>query len=348
MAQQSTLDPTALSTFQSHLAASSRIIIIIGAGLSAASGLPTFRSTNGLWCDHDVFLVASPAGWRRDPGLVWQFYADRRRAALRAQPNAAHHALATLAKQKPGFVALSQNIDGLLQRAGLPPGAQFKELHGDLFRLVCERRCGYSEINTEEELREVLKEGGERRRRVLGAGETEKPRVSALLFEGIREKHRRILGEERFVEGGLTGVDAAPLRVVGMEVRKPEVVPELRSGIEREELPRCKGEGCEGLLRPGVVWFGEALDEGLVKEVEGYWKEKVDLCVVVGTSGTVWPTAGFHEEARKAGARVAWVNTTREDCKAREGDWVFVGDAGVVMPEILGFGVDGLERDVGV
>jgi NAD+-dependent protein deacetylase sirtuin 5 len=77
-AAPSTLSSDSLSSFHTHLANSTRIVAILGAGLSAPSGLATFRATDGLWANHDVHLVATPAGWRRDPGLVWQFYSGRR------------------------------------------------------------------------------------------------------------------------------------------------------------------------------------------------------------------------------------------------------------------------------
>jgi len=346
MAQPTTttpsLDPTSVSSFRQHLSQSKRIVAILGAGLSVASGLPTFRDTNGLWCNHDVFLIASPAGWRRDPGLVWQFYAERRRAALRAAPNPGHYALAALARQKAGLVALSQNVDGLLQRAGMESGKQLKLLHGNLFDLSCAGSCGYVERdNFGEPLCPVLSgEVGYSSSNVMGAGvpEGEKPpKASALLFEAIAAKNKKILGEERFADVVPTAVDAAPLKEPGEDVaRVPDVGPALHSGIEKSSLPQCPGCG-EHLLRPAVVWFGEALPEEIMTDVDALFEEEVDLCMVIGTSSMVWPTAGFCEKARKQGARVAWVNMKVDDAKSlREGDWVFVGDAAVVLPEILG------------
>ncbi|KAK0622559.1 DHS-like NAD/FAD-binding domain-containing protein [Immersiella caudata] len=343
MSQQTTpsgLDPVQVSSFRTHLSQSTRIVTIIGAGLSASSGLPTFRDINGLWCNHDVFLIASPAGFRRDPGLVWQFYSERRRAALRAGPNPAHYALVNLAKAKPGFVALSQNVDGLLQRAGLDENPkQLKLLHGNLFDLACAGNCGYVDYdNFVDPLCEVLSEGRVRAS-VMGAdvAEGEKPpKASALLFEGIAKKNKKILGEEKFAEAAPTARDAAPLTELGQEVRVPEAAPELYSGIEKAELPQCPGCG-ENLLRPRVVWFGEALPEDVMEDVDALFKEeKVDLAIVVGTSSQVWPAAGFCEEARGRGAKVAWVNMSEKDCKnAKKEDWVFLGDAAVILPEIL-------------
>ncbi|KAK4447120.1 DHS-like NAD/FAD-binding domain-containing protein [Podospora aff. communis PSN243] len=336
--QTSTLDPAKVASFKSHLSKSSRIVTVIGAGLSASSGLPTFRDVNGLWHSHDVFLIASPAGFRRDPGLVWQFYSERRRNARRVSPNPAHYALVNLAKAKPGFVALSQNVDGLLQRADMPP-AQLKLLHGNLFDLSCAGNCGYVDYNNfVDPLCEVLAEG-RARSNVMGTDVDEDgkpPKASAMLFEGIAAKNKKILGEEKFDEAGPTARDAAPLRELGEEVRVPETAPELHSGIEKGDLPQCPGCG-KNLLRPRVVWFGEALPEDVMEDVDALFKEKIDLCIVVGTSSKVWPAAGFCEEARAAGAKVAWVNKSAEDCRnAKKEDWVFLGDAAAVLPEILG------------
>ena len=105
--------PTAdLESFSAHLKASDRILALLGAGLSASSGLPTFRGAGGLWRNHEAMMLATPEAFAENPGLVWQFYSYRRHMALRAQPNKAHYALAELAKKKKNFVTLSQNVDG--------------------------------------------------------------------------------------------------------------------------------------------------------------------------------------------------------------------------------------------
>ena len=101
-----------IETFAAHLQSSKRILALIGAGLSASSGLPTFRGAGGLWRTHDATSLATPEAFSRDPGLVWQFYSYRRHMALKAQPNRAHLVLAELARKHPGFLALSQNVDG--------------------------------------------------------------------------------------------------------------------------------------------------------------------------------------------------------------------------------------------
>lgn len=85
---------------------------LLGAGISASSGLPTFRGAGGLWRSHDATELATPEAFEANPDLVWQFYSYRRHMALKAQPNRAHYALAELARRNREFVTLSQNVDG--------------------------------------------------------------------------------------------------------------------------------------------------------------------------------------------------------------------------------------------
>ena len=101
-----------LESFSKHLRNSERILALCGAGLSAASGLPTFRGVGGLWRSHEAQRLATPQAFANDPGLVWQFYSYRRHMALQAQPNPGHLALAELARRKKDFLTLSQNVDG--------------------------------------------------------------------------------------------------------------------------------------------------------------------------------------------------------------------------------------------
>ena len=100
------------ASFVEHLKSSTRILALFGAGLSAASGVPTFRGAGGYWREHDATELATPGAFFRDPSFVWQFYNYRRHQALKAKPNRAHVALAKLGEHKPEFLAISQNIDG--------------------------------------------------------------------------------------------------------------------------------------------------------------------------------------------------------------------------------------------
>lgn len=109
--------------------------------------------------------------------------------------------------------------------------------------------------------------------------------------------------------------------------------------IEEGSLPHCPS--CKtGLLRPGVVWFGESLDEEMLDGVDGWIDEgKVDLMLVIGTSAQVWPAAGYILKAHKAGARVCTINPEAEDKeqmgKVKPGDFAFGRDAAEVLPLLL-------------
>jgi NAD-dependent deacetylase len=125
------------------------VLVLSGAGISADSGLPTFRDAGGLWEGRRPEEVASPEAWRREPEVVWRFYQERRARLLEARPNAAHAALARLearlaeparpAHEPPAFTLVTQNVDDLHQRAGSRP----IQMHGSLLRLRCER-CAHT------------------------------------------------------------------------------------------------------------------------------------------------------------------------------------------------------------
>jgi NAD-dependent deacetylase len=105
-----------------------KIVVLSGSGLSAESGLPTFRDAAGLWRQHSWVELASPDGWRKDPGLVLAFYNERRARAWAAQPNAAHLAIASLEKHFD-VVVITQNVDALHERAG---STRVLHVHGEL------------------------------------------------------------------------------------------------------------------------------------------------------------------------------------------------------------------------
>jgi NAD-dependent deacetylase len=114
-----------------------RVLVLTGAGVSAESGVPTFRGMNGLWEGHRVEEVASPEGFAADPALVWRFYSLRREGAAKVQPNPGHVALARLeARLGDRFLLATQNVDGLHARAG---STRVLAIHGELFKSRCER-----------------------------------------------------------------------------------------------------------------------------------------------------------------------------------------------------------------
>jgi NAD-dependent deacetylase len=113
-----------------------RVLIITGAGVSAESGIPTFRGKDGYWRNLDPIKLATPEAFARDPELVWQWYRERRRRISDAQPNAAHEAIANLAHCADEFLLVTQNVDDLHERSGLAK-AEMVQIHGDIFATRC-------------------------------------------------------------------------------------------------------------------------------------------------------------------------------------------------------------------
>lgn len=217
------------ATVREWIVQARRLCILTGAGMSAESGVPTFRDAlTGHWARHDPQQLATEEGFRADPQLVWDWYASRREGVSRAQPNAGHHAIAQWDAAHPGRLTLvTQNVDDLHQRAG---SERVICLHGAIF-------------------------------------------------------------EERWL-------DECPRRARGEPACDPQRAQPGRP-------PRC-GE-CGNLLRPGVVWFGEALPFHAIDAAQKAAAE-CDVMLVVGTSGAVYPAAGLPAEARRAGAKVAILN----------------------------------------
>ncbi|TVY14901.1 NAD-dependent protein deacylase [Lachnellula arida] len=299
---------TSVSDFQAVLKSSKRVLALCGAGLSASSGLETFRGAGGMWRDYEASALATPEAFEKDPGLVWLFYAYRRHKALNAKPNMGHYALAELARAKgeEGFMCLSQNIDGLSQRANHPP-AQLKLLHSSLFDIKC-FSCPY----------------------------IEKDNFSDPV-------HPSLLIDEASITARLSAA-STPISLSSASASKPPTIP-------LDELPHCPA--CKtGLLRPGVVWFGESLPKQTLAEVNQWiGRGLIDLCLMIGTTAQVYPAAGYVQVARMEGARIAVVNMDSRELGAAGGlrsvDFLFEGDAARVLPDILGGVVGELEGFVG-
>lgn len=204
-----------------RLAAARHVAVLTGAGVSAESGVPTFREAqSGLWRRFRPEELATAAAFRKDPRTVWSWYEWRRELVGRAMPNPGHLALVELARRVPEFTLVTQNVDGLHQKAGSSPVIEF---HGNLF----ENRC---------------------------------------------------------LDCGL----AAP----------PVAVP-------CPAPPDCVR--CGGLLRPAVVWFGEAIPVGPLRDALAAAGD-CDLFLAVGTSAMVHPAAGLAQCAQQSGAVVVEVN----------------------------------------
>jgi NAD-dependent deacetylase len=123
------------------ITASDSVFVLTGAGISAESGLPTFRASNGLWEGHRIEDVCTPEAWDKNPELVWQFYSARREAAEKARPNPAHDALAELEGSlgSDSFFLCTQNVDDLHEKAG---SRRLVHMHGELFTSRCSAECG--------------------------------------------------------------------------------------------------------------------------------------------------------------------------------------------------------------
>ncbi len=241
--------------------------------------------------------------------------------SLNAQPNKAHYALSELARRKPKFLTLSQNVDGLSPRAGHPED-QLKLLHGNLFNVKCEDEdgCGYFRRN-----------------------DFTDPITPALAIPEEEEEETSSTAQSRFPPNqtfrDMIASKAALIK--GLDISNAETP---LSTIPRDSLPHCPQ--CKtSLLRPGVVWFGESLPQSALSDIDAYFNESdtnqsqtkpIDLCLVIGTSSKVYPAAGYASVARAQGARVAIVNMDRSDARdLQEGDWFFEGDAAEIVPEIL-------------
>ena len=236
--------PEALVT---SLESAGRVVVLTGSGISAESGIPTFREAqSGLWSQYDPQELATPQAFQRNPRLVWEWYTWRRELVAQANPNPGHLALVRLQALIPGFTLITQNVDGLHQRAG---SHDVIELHGNLVRSKCS-------------------------------------------VEGIHVK----------------------------EWSDDDQIP-----------PQCPS--CGGLLRPDVVWFGEALPEAnLAKAIEA--SQNCDVFLSIGTSTVVQPAASLPFYAKRQGAVVAEINLNPTPLSP-SADHVICGPAGIILPALL-------------
>lgn len=282
-----------LLEFQECFRKAKRIVALVGAGLSASSGLPTFRGSQGLWKNFNMIDLATPDAFYVDPGLVWQFYAWRRHQALLAQPNDGHFALAKLSNDpEKDFITISQNVDGLLTRAGHCKDG-LHEIHGSLFELRCTSfTCTYYQRSNFAD-----------------------PLTKALAVDDEFDSFRLHDTLE---------VDDEP----SFTAPKP---------LSLDDLPKCPV--CETLMRPGVVWFGESLPLRTLNDIDEFLQAgPVDLILVVGTSGTVYPANSYVDMVKSRGGAVAVFNTDI-DQEILDGHiektWGFLGDAAEWLPKAL-------------
>lgn len=202
-----------------------RLTVLTGAGVSAASGVPTFRGTGGLWKTYRPEQLATPEAFARDPRLVWEWYDWRRQRVAACEPNPAHHVLAAWCRRFPRLTLITQNVDGLHERAG---ALHVLRMHGSIWEVGCWNACA-----------------------------------------------------------------AAPHRWRDDTVPFPTLPP---------PCPHCGGP-----LRPGVVWFGEALDGDVLERCVAA-AASADVFFTVGTSSVVYPAAGLLDVARRHGALTVEIN----------------------------------------
>jgi NAD-dependent deacetylase len=226
------------------------VCVLTGAGISAESGVPTFRDAQqGLWAKYDPLQLATPEAFEEDPALVWQWYRWRRKLVAQAEPNAGHAALAQLAELVPRLTLVTQNVDGLHQRAG---NNQVLEFHGNLFDDRCHAEgCIVENHDTEE--------------------------------------------------------------------------------TEELDVPVCPR--CCAMLRPGVVWFGEAIPEAALNESFAAAAD-CNVFLSIGTSSLVYPAAGIADIARENGAIVAEINP-EPTMRAASYNFSIAAKAGAALPKLL-------------
>ena len=233
------------SKLQSLLIPSTRVVVFTGAGISAESGVPTFRGQDGLWNEFRVEDLATPQAFAAHPKRVWEWYSWRRELISRIEPNPGHLAVAKFERFFSDFLLVTQNVDGLHDRAG---NSQSLKLHGDIWQVRC-------------------------------------------------------------VSCRLQRMDYQP------------VLPSLP--------PLCE---CGGLMRPGVVWFGEMLPDDVFERAVGA-TQSCDLFFSVGTSAQVFPAAQLPGIAKQHGSYVVEVNI-EPSAAAGAAHEVLLGKAGEILPGI--------------
>lgn len=205
-----------------------KVVVLTGAGISAESGIATFRDANGLWEGHDVMEVASPQGWTRNPELVLNFYNERRKAALKAEPNAGHLALAAL-EQDFDVTIITQNVDNLHEKAG---SSRVIHLHGQLFqsRSTADESLIYEIEGWELKMGDLCEKGSQLRPNIVWFGELV-PMMEIAAAETYRADAFVVVGTSLVVYPAAGLID-----LVADEVPKYVVDPHLPEVARRPNL----------------------------------------------------------------------------------------------------------------
>lgn len=215
-----------------------RIVVLSGAGVSADSGIKTFRDADGLWEGHDVMEVASPEGFARNPALVLDFYNQRRAQLKEVQPNAGHLALKTLEKYYE-VVIITQNVDDLHERAG---SSHIIHLHGELLkaRSVADENC-VVDCHDDIELGQLAPDGQQLRPYIVWFGEAV-PMIIRAAEEMTQADFVIIVGTSMLVYPANSLIDYAPMDAPVFVV--DPVRPDIWSSHQIEHIP---ARGAEGL-----------------------------------------------------------------------------------------------------
>lgn len=321
-------DARKLKSFHRYLKQARKVLCVVGAGLSQSSGIPTYQLQRGSWKGYTSLDLATPEAFDSNPGLVWLFYSNRRFIAMRAKPNRGHYALAELSKKmrerRRNVLVVTQNVDGLQRRAGQPE-QDLCELHGSLFDLRCTSFfCTYKGSNSRD----------------------------LFLTPKLREYTPRDVGVKRKYVAELTSAAKRVKRVGAAGVVASEADEGASSSSDFDPLPHLDADAlphcpkCHtGLLRPGVVWFGEPLPLLQMDKVDTFFVQEnddastaIDLVLVIGTSGKVWPAMGYVERCKQNGGRVAVFNTKIDDpdlASSGTASWAFQGEASYWLPRAL-------------
>jgi len=221
------------------------IVFFTGAGMSAESGVPTYRGRGGIWNQYRWEEFACQEAFDREPEKVLRFHELRRQSVLSCEPHPGHFVIAKLAKKHPQVTVVTQNIDGMHQRAG---SKDVVELHGSLWRVGCQDHG---------------------------------------IIEDIGQTYKSL-----------------------------------------------KCEQCRRWLRPDITWFGDMLDQDVIHEAT-LIIGRCDLFISIGTSGAVWPAAGFPKVAKDHGARCIEINPEPNEMSSIYDENIREA-AGTALPKLFG------------
>jgi NAD-dependent deacetylase len=217
-----------------------KLVVLTGAGISAESGVATFRDSNGLWEGHDVMEVASIQGWQSDPDIVLNFYNQRRKNALEAQPNAGHYALSALEKDFDVRI-ITQNVDDLHERAG---SSNVLHLHGKLFecRSTIDENLIYPVNGWELNLGDKCEQGSQLRPNIVWFGEPV-PQMGQALEETLNADVFMVIGTSLVVYPA-----ASLLHYVAEEIPILVVDPNLPPINKRKNLYLIEEKASTGMV----------------------------------------------------------------------------------------------------